>query len=617
MNRRNFLRNTGAVSLPLLGGLSGVQALSSRRLDQLLVNADNDRVLLLVQLVGGNDGLNTLIPLDQLSALQTVRPRVVMPERSLLQLTPGSAQALHPAMAGFQRLFGEGKLSIVQSVGYPNQNRSHFRSTDIWSTASPSKVEYTTGWAGRYLESRNEDYPTGYPNARRPHPLAITMGNAASETCQGTVTNVCQTVNDPFKVTYLAPGGDTPLRKNRFGEQVGFMRTAISQTNAYGAVINEAAESGDSTADYPEGRFGKQLQNVVRMIDGGLQTRVYVVQLGGFDTHAQQVDASSPTVGRHAELLGELASGLEAFQIDLEALGLGDRVLGLTFSEFGRQVRSNGSNGTDHGDAAPLFVFGNCSSNTVLGENPSIDTDGEPGLAVPMQYDFRDIYGSVMIDWFEVAESDVRRLIYSNFQYLPVANGCRANSAAPAALLTSTARGGDDLVAVDWQTMGERGSEGFEIERSTDGREFTYVGWQKALAGDGTEASYHFEDKDVKEGLLYYYRLRQVDSGGDYKYGSVMTARLQGTAIADWAVSLPYPNPVIDRTSLKIYAPRGGQITYTLIDLTGRQLLQNSQPVVGRQDNVVEVRTGRLPAGNYVIRLSGEGLRESRQITAR
>ena len=617
MNRRNFLHNTGAISLPLLGSLSGVQALSSRRLDELLLNADNDKVLVLVQLVGGNDGLNTLIPLDQLGELQTVRPRVVMPESSLLRLSPGAAQALHPAMAGFQRMFGDGKLSIVQSVGYPNQNRSHFRSTDIWSTASPSEVEYTTGWAGRYLESRNEGYPEGYPNDKRPHPLAITMGNAASETCQGTVTNVCQTINDPFKITYLAPGGDTPLADNRFGEQVGFMRTAISQTNAYGAVINEAAESGNSTLEYPEGRFSRQLQNVARMIEGGLQTKVYVVQLGGFDTHANQVDGSSTTVGRHAELLGELANGLEAFQLDIVALGLADRVLGMTFSEFGRQVRSNGSNGTDHGDAAPLFVFGNCSSSAVLGDNPTIDTEGDPGLAVPMQYDFRDIYGSIMIDWFEVAEPEVRRLIYPDFQYLPVASGCQSDVVAPVELLSAAARGAADRVVVEWQTANEHDNKGFEVERSMDGRNFTYLGWQAALPAEGAGASYHFEDREVEEGPLYYYRLRQIDFDGSFEHSPIMTARLTGTAIAAWTVGLPYPNPVIDRTSLKVYAPRGGQLTYAVHDLTGWQFLQNSQSVVGRQDNVIEVRTGRLPAGNYVIQLSAEGLRQSRKIAVR
>ena len=617
MNRRNFLRNTGAISLPLLGGLSGVQALSSRRLSSLLAQSANDRVLVLVQLVGGNDGLNTLIPLDQMSELQQVRPNVVLPESSLLRLSSGASLAFHPRMAGMQQLYGDGKLAVVQSVGYPNQNRSHFRSTDIWSTASPSEVEYTTGWAGRYLESRNPDYPEGYPNADSPHPLAITLGNAASETCQGTVTNVCQTVNDPFKITYLAPGGETPLPDNRFGRQVDFLRIAISQTNAYGAVINEAAEAGSSTATYPDGRFASQLRNVVRMIQGGLQTKVYVVQLGGFDTHAGQVDTGNRTQGQHADLLGELSGGLAAFQQDLEQQGLADRVLGMTFSEFGRQLRSNGSNGTDHGDAAPLFVFGSCATGSVLGENVTVDTAGEPGLAVPMQYDFRDVYGSILLDWFEVPEAEVRRLIYNDFQYLPVANGCSANVAAPVDLLSTTARGMDTYVALDWQTANESGNRGFEIERSTDGRSFTFVGWQAALATEREGANYHFEDKDVREGPLYYYRLRQLDFDGNFEYSPIMTVRLAGAAAADWTVGLPYPNPVIDQTSIKVYAPTDGRINYSVYDLAGKRLLGDSVAVGGQRDNFVEVRTGRLPAGAYLIRLESNGLREVRRFVVR
>ena len=617
MNRRNFLRNTGAISLPLLGGLSGVQALGSPRLERLLAQSDNDRVLVLIQLVGGNDGLNTLVPLDQMSELQQVRPNVVLPEGRLLPLSGGSSLAFHPRMAGLQRLYGDGKLAIVQSAGYPNQNRSHFRSTDIWSTASPSEVEYTTGWMGRYLEGRHPGYPEGYPNPTSPHPLAITMGNAASETCQGTVTNVCQTVNDPFQITYLAPGGDTPLPDNRFGEQVAFLRIAISQTNAYGAVINEAAESGSSTATYPEGRFAGQLRNVVRMIGGGLSTKVYVVQLGGFDTHAGQVSATDRTQGDHADLLGELSSGLAAFQQDLEQQGLADRVLGMTFSEFGRQVRSNGSNGTDHGDAAPLFVFGSCATGAVLGENVVVDTAGEPGLAVPMQYDFRDVYGSILLDWFEVPETEVRRLIYNDFQYLPVANGCTANVAAPVDLLSSTARGMDTYVALDWQTANERGNQGFEIERSTDGRDFTFVGWQTALAGEREGSSYHFEDKDVAEGPLYYYRLRQLDYDGSFAYSPIMTARLAGAAAADWTVGLPYPNPVIDQTSIKVYAPTDGRLSYSVYDLAGKRLLGDSVGIGGRRDNLITVRTGRLPAGTYLLRLESNGLREVRRFVVR
>ena len=172
----------------------------------------------------------------------------------------------------------------MQSVGYPNQNRSHFRSTDIWSTASPADVEYTTGWFGRHLEVTHGEYPVGYPNDTYPDPLAITMGNNASETCQGTVTNFSQTVKNPEATSDLVTGGATPLPANRYGEEVDFLRVAIIQTDEYGQKIREAALNGSNETDYPDSNLGEQLRNVARLIHGGLQTKIYVVQLGGFDT---------------------------------------------------------------------------------------------------------------------------------------------------------------------------------------------------------------------------------------------------------------------------------------------------------------------------------------------
>lgn len=591
-----------------------MKALTSSRLSALLSSADNDKVLVLIQLVGGNDGLNTLVPLDQLAALNTVRPTVMLPESSLLATSQGSSRAFHPRMQGFQRLHGEGKLSIVQSVGYPNQNRSHFRSTDIWSTASPAEVEYTTGWAGRYLESLNPGFPEGYPNEAAPHPLAIAMGNAASETCQGTVTNVGQTVNNPLSITYLAPGGDTALPDNRLGKEIAFLRTAISQTNAYGAVINEAAEAGTSTASYPEGTFGDQLRNVARMIHGGLQTKVYVVQLGSFDTHSEQVANGGTAEGRHADLLGELSDGLAAFLEDMDAQGLSERVMGMTYSEFGRRIRSNNSRGTDHGDAAPLFVFGGCASGSILGENPEIDPEVGVGDAVPMQYDFRDVYGSIMLDWFGVSENEIRELILPDFQYLPVAASCNLAPATLAvAALSIACRGKRDYIELNWQLEAQTGGRGYEVERSTDGHTFTYVGWEPTA----DSSDYTFVDRDVTEGSLYYYRLRQVGHDGGEELSTTVTGRLRGSAIAELTVGLPFPNPVVDRTSVKIYAPTDGRVTYTVYDLNGRRLLRDSQALIGRRDNLVEVRTGRLPAGAYAIRFEVGGQQFSRRISVR
>lgn len=428
MKRRNFLRaaSSTAAALPfLLNGMS-VQTMGRSALFNGM-NTDNDRVLVLIQLNGGNDGLNMVLPLDQYGALAQVRSNILLPENSLLNLT--DSLAVHPKMAALPNLFSDGKMGLVQSVGYPNQNRSHFRSTDIWTSGSPAEEFWDDGWLGRYLDSLYDDYPNGYPNESHPHPFAITMGSNISETCQGMSTNYSLSLSDPFSLTPLLEGEGGALPDTPYGDELSFLRTAIAQSNAYGEVITEVANQGNTMATYPEGnKLAEQLRNVALLISGGLKTSIYVVTLGGFDTHAAQVLEGDTTEGEHAELLKELSEAIAAFQQDLSALDLEERVLSLTFSEFGRRIRSNGSAGTDHGTAAPLLLFGPCVNPQILGHNPEIDPEVGNSEGVPMQYDFRDIYGSVLIDWFEVEEDVVRNLLYQDFTHLPIIQGCTVSS---------------------------------------------------------------------------------------------------------------------------------------------------------------------------------------------
>ena len=599
MDRRNFLRRAGALSLPLLGGVSGVQAAGSSILSALLP-PDSDRVLVLVQLAGGNDGLNTLIPTDQLGQLQSVRSNVYMPPANLKALT--TSLSLHSRMEGMQTMFNDGKLSIIQSVGYPLQNRSHFRSTDIWTTASDATTELETGWLGRHLEVADfPNFPEGYPNADYPDPPAISMGRIANATCQGVITNLSLTVENPDNLTFLSPGGNTPVPDDNYGDQLEFLRVAIQQTNEYGSRIGEAAGNGTTMASYPDSQLANQLRNVVRLVSGGLQTNVYVVTVSGYDTHSGQTSGDNSS-GWHADLMDDLSSSLAAFQQDLEMTGLADRVMGMTFSEFGRRIRSNASRGTDHGTAAPLFVFGNCASGTILGDNPTIDTGVSQDEGVPMQYDFRDIYGSLLVDWFEVAEADVRSLLYPGFVYLPVANGCRAS--LPVSLLDFTARGLEKAVDLSWQTSQETNNEGFEVERSQDGRTFTRIGWLPAATETNGIRDYQMMDTNVRPGPLYYYRLKQKDLDGNFEYSPVRTARLSGGALGEWSFGHAYPNPATAETSVQVYAPKDGQVKFSLFNAAGQRVLQDSRTVYGRRDNRIDIRLGRIPAGAYTIRFT-------------
>jgi len=427
MQRRSFIKNSGAaLSLPLF--LNGMQ-LSTLQKSSIFnfINPESDKILVLIQLNGGNDGLNMVIPRDQYDGLAAVRGNIMVPEGEVIQLT--DTTGLHPGMKSLEVLYLEGRAGFIQSVGYPDQNRSHFRSIDIWTSGSNARDHWTTGWMGRYLDTLYTDYPEGYPNAEHPHPFAITMGSIVSETCQGIAANYSMTLEDPFNLFPLLESEENAMLDTPYGQELEFLRMSIEQTNDYGEKITEAALRGTNRVEYNEqNRLAKQLKNIALLISGGLQTKIYIASIGGFDTHANQVQPGETVLGSHADLLEKLSNAIATFQNDLKKQGLEHRVIGMTFSEFGRKIKSNESNGTDHGTAAPLILFGSCVNPTVLGENPEIDPDVSPNEGLPMQYDFRDIYSSILVDWFEVEEEKVRTLMYPEFQKLPILQPCEATT---------------------------------------------------------------------------------------------------------------------------------------------------------------------------------------------
>lgn len=430
MKRRNFIKTATAFSAPIFFNGMQVAAITNSSLFPIINNAYNDKVLVIIQLNGGNDGLNMLVPLDRYNQLMNVRSDIMIPENQLLGMT--NNLALHPTMSGVKNLYESGKLTTIQSVGYPNQNRSHFRSKDIWMTASEADEFISTGWLGRYFDTQLPDYPADYPNTQHPDPIAITIGSLVSETCQGVGSNFSLALRDIESLSPLSEGATGDLPDNYYGKELGFLRNAIAQTNAYGETILSAAEQGNNlSALYPtagSNPLADQLKIVANLISGGLQTKVYVVSLGGFDTHANQVVGADTTTGEHAQLLSQLSEAMNAFQDDLQRLGVEERVLGMTFSEFGRRIRSNGSLGTDHGSAAPLLVFGSCVNPSVIGENPEIPEEVGIQDGVQMQYDFRSIYGSLLVDWFDASEEDVRTYLFNDFQYLPIIQGCELST---------------------------------------------------------------------------------------------------------------------------------------------------------------------------------------------
>jgi uncharacterized protein (DUF1501 family) len=426
MKRRQFIQTGSLVSLPImLGGLE-VAAISRSSLFSLL-NSDDDRVLVLVQLNGGNDGLNMVIPMDQYSGLDAVRSGLMIPENKVLNLN--TKTGIHPSMSGLQHLYQDGKLAVLQSVGYPNQNRSHFRSTDIWTTASDADKFLTTGWIGRYLDLKYPGFPTEYPNDTFPDPFAITLGAVVSETCQGPVGNFSYTLVNKASVRLIEETVAAPDDGTCYSEELDFIRTTIKQSNAYASNILKSFDQGNNIATYPtNNRLADQLKIVANLISGGLRTKIYVVSLGGFDTHANQVMIGDTLSGEHAVLLQRVSEAVSAFMDDCKDLGISERVMGMTFSEFGRQIRANNSFGTDHGTAAPLMVFGDCVNHGIFGDNPEITSDIAPQEGVPMQYDFRSVYATMLVDWLGASEDAVRNLLFKDFVRLPFIKDCSISS---------------------------------------------------------------------------------------------------------------------------------------------------------------------------------------------
>jgi len=422
MKRRQFLQSGSLMSLPVMLGGMEFAAISNSSMFNF-INGNDDRVIVLIQLNGGNDGLNMIIPRDQYAGLKLVRPSIMIPESSVLKLT--DLTGIHPAMSGMSNLYKEGKLAVVQSVGYPNQNRSHFRSTDIWMSASDSSAYISSGWAGRYLDINHSSYPSGYPNVDFPDPFAITVSSIVSETCQGAVNNYSYALTSKNSVRLVEETVGPPVDNSCYGTEIEYIRSTIKQSNAYAANILSSFDKGKNLASYPDGnRLADQLKVVANLISGGLKTKVYVVSLGGFDTHANQIQLGETTVGTHASLLQNISEGVTSFMSDLKLLGLEEKVVGMTFSEFGRQIRSNNSLGTDHGTAAPLIVFGSCVNQNVFGKNPEISSSVAHQEGVPMQYDFRSVYASLLVDWLGVSETDVKTMLFKDFQRIPFIKNC-------------------------------------------------------------------------------------------------------------------------------------------------------------------------------------------------
>lgn len=425
MKRRKFLRDTitGVVLPSFLQGISLKALAGTPGMHAHHAAFNNDRVLVLIQLAGGNDGINTVIPFDQYSAYTAARPNIFLPQEKVLRLNGFDAAAFNPALANLQQLFNDGKLGVVQAVSYPKPNFSHFRATDIWMTGSDSDKVVSSGWAGRFLSDVYPQFPDNFPNEAMPDPLAIQVGAVVSTVLQGPLFTMGMAISNPAGFYKLVEGKVNVNANSRWGEQLDYIELMSQKTDQYATVIKKAAQKvpAQSPAWPAAGKnpLADQLKIVARLIAGGLKTKVYMVSTGSFDTHAKQTETDTIT-GTHAKLLQRVSEAIGAFMTDLQFLQIEDRVMGMTFSEFGRRIKSNASGGTDHGAAAPVFYFGKAIKPGIVGTNPAIPEKVTVNDNVPMQHDFRSLYASVLQNWFNMPVQEIQQILMGDFPLVPI-----------------------------------------------------------------------------------------------------------------------------------------------------------------------------------------------------
>lgn len=419
-SRRSFIQALG-----LMGGgtvmLGGTNLTVSRPspLAMALTESENDNILVIIRLKGGNDGLNTIVPVYDYDTYAGLRPNIRLAESSLYALDADFG--LPEFMSPLQSVWGNGSMKVVHGVGYPDQNFSHFESSDIWANTNTSDPG-ETGWWGRYFEELYPDYLVNPPAV----PPAIQIGSIGNLIFDGLNSNYAFTVANPDQLSSIASTGVvhdvTDIPECYYGDQLQFLRAATNTTFAYASVINEAYEGATNDAPYDTRELSNQLAIIARLIKGGLGTKVFMVTLGGFDTHANQLTY-------HNEIMNDLSLAVKNFYDDLATAGWDDKVLSMTISEFGRRPFENGSLGTDHGSASTMMLFGSgLNGSGFVGSHPSL-TATDPFGNLIFNQDFRNIYASILIEWMCIDETTVNSaLLNTDFEMVDLGFACSTAS---------------------------------------------------------------------------------------------------------------------------------------------------------------------------------------------
>jgi len=425
-SRRSFLKALGflgAGSLTLEN--SSLLYAKDSKLTNAIQNAESDNILIIIRLFGGNDGLNTIVPLNQYDLYASARSSLKINESDLWKLSDDYGMPNYTS--GFENLWEEGKMKVVHSVGYDDHNLSHFKGTQIWSSGQVDNSGDITGWLGRYYEDLYPDYNATPPSM----PTAIQIGTSKNVTFDGLDAKYSFSVSNLERLEAITNSGlvygINELPDCTHGDKLKFMRSITNSTYGYADVIYDSFnQSTDYTSGdgYPDDDFSKSLNIISRLIKGNLGTKVYMLTLDGFDTHAAQK-------ATHENLLTTLSNAVDAFYKDLGDAGYGDKVLAMTVSEFGRRIDENGSGGTDHGTSSPILFFGEgLNGNGFVGQHASLERENLNGNYLKHHTDFRSVYATVLKEWLCVDATIVDNTILQNtYDSVDLGFSCRSLSA--------------------------------------------------------------------------------------------------------------------------------------------------------------------------------------------
>jgi uncharacterized protein (DUF1501 family) len=575
INRRLFFEKSAILAAPLIiqgQPIFANEGLISPYMRQLAETAvNNGNVLVIIQMNGGNDGLNMVISKDNYAQIAAARPTIKIPEASILPLDGNTATGLHPSMTGLQALYNAGDLKIVQGVSYPNPNFSHFRAQDILFTASNSNTTLSTGWVGRSLDIAFPGFPEGFPNAQFLDPPAIQIGGVLPVSLQGTAINMGYSVPSNVALQNVVNAQPATNFTSDYSLELDFLRIMKDQSNAYAGRIKTAYNGQLNLSTlYPAtgNTLADQLKTVARLIGGGLATPIYIVNHpDSFDTHFNQVNSTNTTIGSHADILSKLSVAITAFQNDLALMGKKDKVIGMTFSEFGRRVINNTSFGTDHGSAMPVLVFGSKVASGVLGVSPQFTGTITSTTQVPMQFDFRQVYSTILEEWlgFSQPQADTT-VLGATFNNLALFESTAPLPISGFNILATWALG---KVKISFDVFDNDSFNSYEIQRTTDlkSNSFKLIGILESNS-DNSRASYEYFDEPIRAKDLYY-KVVAISKSAK-RVSSKIVYLEQGLAAQKVSV---YPNPIENQTiNLDFYQNINETVIIELLNTNGMSM---------------------------------------------